>query len=64
MMLDSMKPQYRHALILFIGAMLTFASNKINIIPVDYRPFVSAIITIGSLVWTPLTKQYGVGSDE
>lgn len=64
MMLDGIKPQYRHAIILFIGALLTFATNKLNVVPADYRPFASATLTIITLVWTPLTKQYGVGSGD
>lgn len=63
-MLDKLSPQARHAIILLIGAALTWAANKINVIPTDYRPFASAALGIITLAWTPLTKQYGVGSHE
>lgn len=63
-MLDKLSPQVRHALILLGGAVLTWASSKVMVIPVDVRPFASAILGILTLAWTPLTRQYGVGSDE
>lgn len=63
-MLDKLSPQARHAVILLIGAVLTYASNKIPVLPVDARPFATAFLTIVTLAWTPLTKQYGVGSDD
>lgn len=63
-MLDKLSPQVRHAVILFGGALLTWASSRITVIPEDVRPFASAVLAIVTLVWTPLTRQYGVGSDE
>lgn len=63
-MLDKLSPQVRHAVILLVGAMLTWASSKVNVIPADFRPFASAALAIVTLTWTPLTHQYGVGSDE
>ena len=62
-MLDKFSPQVRHALILLLGATLTWASSKIPGLPVDVRPFASAAIAIVTLVVTPLTRQYGVGND-
>lgn len=63
-MLDKLTPQARHAIILLIGAVLTYASNKTNLLPEDARPFATALLTILTLAWTPLTKQYGVGSND
>lgn len=63
-MLDKVSPQVRHALILFVGAVLTWASSKISVIPTDVQPFASAALAIITLAWTPLTRQYGVGSDD
>ena len=63
-MLDSLSPQLRHAVILFIGAVLTWLSSKLDVIPVDVRPFASAVLAIVTLAWTPITRQYGVGSGE
>jgi hypothetical protein len=63
-MLDKFSPQLRHALILLGGAVLTWASSKVTVIPVDVRPFASTVLAILTLAWTPLTRQYGVGSDE
>ena len=63
-MLDSLSPQLRHAVILFGGAVLTWLSSKVNVIPVDVRPFASAVLAIVTLAWTPITRQYGVGSGE
>jgi len=63
-MLDRLSPQVRHALILLGGAVLTWASSKIAVIPVDVRPFASAALAIITLAWTPITRQYGVGSDD
>lgn len=63
-MLDRLSPQIRHALILLGGAVLTWASSKISVIPVDVRPFASAALAIITLAWTPITRQYGVGSDD
>lgn len=62
-MLDKLSPPVRHAVILLLGATLTWASSKLAVLPVDVRPFVSAFITIATLVVTPLTRQYGVGND-
>ena len=63
-MLDKLQPQVRHALILLVGAVLTWASSKITLVPADIRPFASAALAILTLTWTPLTRQYGVGCDE
>jgi len=63
-MLDKLNPQLRHAVILLIGAALTWASTKVTAIPADVRPFASAVLTILTLAWTPLTRQYGVGSND
>lgn len=63
-MLDKVSPQVRHALILLISAGLTWAASKIDAIDSDWRPFASAALTIITLTWTPLTRQYGVGCDE
>lgn len=63
-MLDTLSPQVRHALIVLIGAVLTWAASKVDAIGADWRPFASAAVTIATLVWTPLTRQYGVGSSD
>ena len=63
-MLDRLSPQVRHALILLGGAVLTWASSKIAVIPADVRPFASAALAIVTLAWTPITRQYGVGSND
>lgn len=63
-MLDRLSPQVRHALILLGGAVLTWASAKVDVIPADVRPFASAALAIITLAWTPITRQYGVGSDD
>jgi len=64
MMLDRLSPQVRHALILLGGAVLTWAAGKVELIPADVRPFASAALAIITLAWTPLTRQYGVGSND
>ena len=61
-MLDRLSPQVRHAVILFVGAVLTWASSKVTAVPADVRPFASAALAIVTLAWTPLTRQYGVGA--
>lgn len=63
-MLDKLSPQVRHALILLGGAVLTWASSKIDVIPADIRPFASAALAIITLAWTPITRQYGVGNND
>lgn len=62
-MLDKLSPAVRHALILLLGATLTWASSKVPGLPDDVRPFASALVAIGTLIVTPLTRQYGVGND-
>ena len=61
-MLDRLSPQVRHAVILLVGAVLTWASSKVPVVPADVRPFASAALAIVTLAWTPLTRQYGVGA--
>ena len=63
-MLDRLSPQVRHALILFGGAVLTWASAKVDVIPAVVRPFASAALAIVTLAWTPITRQYGFGSND
>ena len=63
-MLDRLSPQVRHALILLGGAVLTWASAKVDVISADVRPFASAALAIVTLAWTPITRQYGVGSND
>lgn len=62
-MLDRLSPVARHAVILLLGATLTWASSKIPGLPNDVRPFASALVAIGTLIVTPLTRQYGVGNE-
>lgn len=61
-MLDRLSPVTRHALILLLGAVLTYASSNIPALPAQWQPLVGAVVTILSLVVTPLTRQYGVGA--
>lgn len=63
-MLDRLSPQWRHALILLIGAVLTYASQELPNVPADWRPLIGAAVGIGTLIFTPLTRQYGVGSGD
>lgn len=61
LMFDRVPAVYRHALILLLGAVLTYAADNVQIIPAQYRPLVAALVGIGTLIVTPLTRQYGVG---
>lgn len=61
-MLDKIPAVYRHAIILFLGATLTYVADQINAVPAQWRPFAAAAVAIATLVVTPLTKQYGVGA--
>lgn len=60
-MLDKLSPQWRHAIILLVGAVLTYVTELVPQIPADVRPVAAALVAIATLAWTPLTKQYGVG---
>ena len=62
-MLDRLAPGVRHAVILLLGATLTWASSKVPGLSDDWRPFASAAVAIATLIVTPLTRQYGVGND-
>ena len=61
-MLDKIPAMYRHAIILLLGATLTYVADQVNAVPAPYRPFAAAAVAIATLVVTPLTKQYGTGS--
>lgn len=60
-MLDKLSPQWRHAVILFIGAVLTVAADQVDVVPAQWRPLVAAAVAVATLTFTPLTRQYGVG---
>ena len=61
-MLDKIPAVYRHAIILLLGATLTYAADQVNVMPAQWRPFAAAAVAIATLIITPLTKQYGAGS--
>ena len=61
-MLDKLSPQVRHAIILLIGAALTYGSTQLPNLPTQWQPIVGALVGIVTLAITPLTKQYGVGA--
>ena len=60
-MLDRLSPQWRHIVILLIGAVLTYAADQVAVLPAQWRPFAAAAVAIVTLAVTPLTRQYGVG---
>jgi len=63
-MLDRLPAVWRHAVIIILGATLTWASQQVPSIPDAWRPFAAAAVAIATLIVTPLTRQYGVGADD
>ena len=61
-MLDRLPAQWRHAAIILIGAVLTYAADQVPLLPEQWRPLAAAAVAIITLAWTPITRQYGVGS--
>ena len=63
-MLDRLSPMWRHFVILLVGAALTYWSQELPNLPANWQPLIGAIVGIGTLIFTPLTRQYGVGSGD
>ncbi len=64
-MLDTLKPFARHLVLVVVAALLTAVGENIDglNLPTVWVPIVGAVVTMG-LAWaTPLTRQYGVGSN-
>ena len=63
-MLDSMKPSERHLILMVMVAVLTFGLTAIP--QLDLDPLLAGlggvVITALLAYFTPLTKQYGIGS--
>jgi hypothetical protein len=64
-MLDKLSPEARHISLLLLGTALTWL--VIELPGLDVNPLIAslvgAIATAALAYLTPLTKQYGVGSD-
>ena len=70
--LDRLPAYVRHALLIFIGSMLTWAAAAAQGIVVTNNPAIDAalssagvsVVLTATLWFTKLTKQYGVGATE
>lgn len=70
--LDRTPPAVRHAILLFVGSLLTWAAAEAQGLIVSGNPLTDAVISsaaasavgTATLWFTRLTKQYGVGSND
>lgn len=69
--LDRLPAAVRHALLLFIGALLSWAATAVAGIEIADNPILTGVIVsagtsliaTATLWFSKLTKQYGVGAD-
>lgn len=64
-MLDKVPAPLRHALIVFAGAILTYAAAQAEGKDLGiYTPVIATVLTMAGMYLTKLTKQYGIGSND
>lgn len=61
-MLDKLPAEVRHAIIALAAALIGWATTALPMLnlPAPLAAIAGAVITIGTIYLTPLTKQYGV----
>ena len=64
MMLDKLHPETRHIVLILIVVALTWAAASIPALNLDplWAPLAGGVVTALLAYFTPLTRQYGVGS--
>jgi hypothetical protein len=64
MMLDKLSAENRHIILILIVVVLTWAAATIPALGLDpiWAPLAGGVITALLAYFTPLTRQYGVGS--
>lgn len=69
-LLDRLPAAVRHALLLFVGALLSWAATAVAGISIDSNPILTGVLVsagtslvgTATLWFSKLTEQYGVGS--
>ncbi|CAB4218149.1 hypothetical protein UFOVP1608_11 [uncultured Caudovirales phage] len=61
-MLDKLPAPVRHCLIACAGILLTYATTAVTTLPAPLPEVAGAVLTMVSLYFTGITKQYGVAS--
>jgi hypothetical protein len=63
-MLDKLNPEVRHIVLILIVVALTWAAASIPALDLDplWAPLLGGAVTALLAYFTPLTRQYGVGS--
>ena len=64
MMLDKLSAENRHIILILIVVVLTWAAATIPALDLDpiWAPLAGGVVTALLAYFTPLTRQYGVGS--
>ena len=65
-MLDALSPEARHLALLLLGALLAWGTATVPALGWDplLASLAGAFLTAALAWFTPLTRQYGIGSDE